>query len=517
MVCTGATIKPVRAPTFRVEPSSLDSHKVGRYVNLFNWGNTEACFYFNSCTCNEFDGLVRRHLLSSLDDYDPKNPLGGTISALEHMLSVAVEFSKGLDISKVDHATLMSHTRPKLKTRYQKAYDSLRSRRYADTEVPSNITAFVKIEKMAASKITKAPRLIQYRNFKFTYLMKSWQVLMSKRLKESKSLIFGQRKCTAFTKNFDNPGVASILKESWDSFSRPVALCLDHSTWDAHVTPEFLEIEHEFWRRCMRRYEDRRQFDILVRSQLNNKGRTKHGLRYRVRGSRMSGEYSTSDGNCILNWCLLVTWLQRSGVKRFRVHVNGDDSVIFIDAHDLSKLQLPEEGGMIRWFRRLNMETKLDRVAHDFSQIEFCQSSPIRVDERWRLVRKPERCISRSFICEGRWWGKRLRDYIGTYGLGELAQHRGVPVLQAWSVYLLSYMTKRPVNGVDFTPARLSGNNSADLLPISLQSRIDFQSAFGWTINQQLQIEKMLAGVTNQNCPNVTDIIKRYSQYHLQH
>lgn len=513
-VCTQKTPVSVRAPLFEVKPQTTDCHKVSQYVDYFNWGNIEKCFYFNSCACNEFKGLTERHLLQQLPEYDLEREDSLTHVILDSMESILIDFAKPIRNRPVSHATLMELTRPNIKQRYQKAYENLLSRRRAWCEIPSGINAFVKIEKMPISKIEKPPRLIQYRDFKFTYMMKKYQVSMSKQLKLNHRPVFGQDSSTVFTKLYDNPGIAKVLKDSWDTFVRPVALCLDHSTWDAHVTPEMIDIEHTFWGATFESGYHSRQFIKLMRRQLSNRGRTKHGIKYSVIGSRMSGEFSTSDGNCALNYALLATWLIMHDVFRFRIHVNGDDSVIIIDQSELHKLLLPNEGGQITWFRYANMETKLDRIAFDFREIDFCQCSPIRVGNVWRMIRKPFRVISRSTICEGKWY-KRLDDYIASTGLCELACNIGVPILQSWSLYLLSYMKKGPLKGVDYAPARYSGNAEITVMPVSSTSRLDFFQAFGITPAEQIAIESNLAGQTK--LIDFDRILRKYSKFHLQH
>lgn len=501
-----------------MKASTLGKHKQSRYVNIFDWGNIEKCFYFNGCACNEFDGLTRRHLIPQLKDYDPVWSYA-TIGALSTMDDVASEFSKAFETYPVSHEELMAHTRVSLKKRYQRAYDVINYKRLTYQEIPSGINAFVKIEKMAMSKIEKPPRMIQYRDFKFTYMMKKWQVLMSKQLAKTDRVAFGQRQSTAFTKNFNNQGVAKVLRDSWDSFRRPVALCLDHSTWDAHVTQEMLSIEHDFWLQSLGKGKKRKYFADLMLKQLNNRGRTKGGILYKVKGSRMSGEFSTSDGNCILNYSMLATWLIHHNVIKYRIHVNGDDSVIIIDTSEMWKLNLVEEGSNIAWFRRLNMETKLDRIALDFRQIEFCQASPLSINNTWKMIRKPLRVISRSMLCEEKWYktARLLRDFVGTLGLCELAQNIGVPILQSWSLYLLSYMTRSPVKGVDFSAARLHNVDHLHTTIVTDQARSDFVIAFGISIPEQLQIEAKLAAVTKIPPQEIDHLITKYSTYHRTH
>lgn len=505
---------PVRSKLFEVTPQTTDFHKTSRYVDIFSWGAIEKCFYFNSCTCNEFKGLTERHLLPQLPEYDASRD--ETNEVLESMERIVTEFAEPIHNRPVSHKVLMELTRPNIKQRYQRAYENMQSRRRAWCEIPSGVSAFVKIEKMPLSKIEKPPRLIQYRDFKYTYMMKKYQVSMSKQLKTIDKKMFGQKMNTAFTKLYDNPGIAKVLRDSWEEFVDPVGLCLDHSTWDAHVTPEMIDIEHIFWANTFERGYHSKQFIRLMAKQGINRGRTKHGIKYIVQGSRMSGEFSTSDGNCILNYSLLCTWLLKHNVEKFRVHVNGDDSVIIIDRSELYKLNLPCEGEQIPWFRRANMETKLDRVAHDFRNIEYCQSSPIRINGVWRMIRKPLRVISRSMLCEGKWF-KRLNDFIASTGLCELACNLGVPILQSWSLYLFSFIEKNPLKGVDYRPARFSGNSEIEPQPVSLTSRLDFFQAFGISPAEQIAIESNIAGQTKLTPEKLAGILNKYKTYHLNH
>lgn len=286
-------------------------------------------------------------------------------------------------------------------------------------------------------------------------------------------------------------------------FIEPVAICLDHSKFDGHYCKELLEIEAEFWRNL----NNSHMLKWLLEQQLVNHGRTHHGIKYEVIGGRMSGEYTTSDGNSLMNYAMLVTWLKHYGLDQhqFRVHVNGDDSVIIVDK------QFSWLSRKLRYFRHFNMETECDRVVDDFRLITYCQASPIRGRElKWYMVKEPIRTLSRLRYCDEK-FSKVIGRYTRGVGLCELAVNSGIPIMQSVAQWMISVGDK-PLGCVDKFPALNSGNDVEEsvILPIT---RSDYEVAFGVSIEGQLDIEKHFAGQI-RSPQDLSAIITRYKTFH---
>lgn len=471
---------------------------------MYDFEGCEPQFYWNKCACNEFDALCRRHNPENLSNYVPGNQ--HIVSVEKEIMSMARELQP---FNAAPYTTVIENTRPSIKARYKRAHYNITNKREYLNPLMSRISAFVKYEKIPIGKFAagKAPRLIQYRTFEYLYLLKKSILPHELQLKSANLKWNGQSVNTILTKLQDNYGCASVLRTHWDAFTEPVAVCLDHKSFDGHYVEELLGIEKKYWESL----SSDSLLKTLLEMQFNNKGRTQNGLRYKTKAKRMSGEYTTSTGNSIINYAMLVTWLKVSGISNFRVVVNGDDSVCFMERKELKKLQ------DLNFFNNFNMETECDRIVHNFQEISYCQASPIRVMRNqelvWFMVKSPIRSMSRLSYCDSKFYKCASRFRLST-GLCELAISSGVPVMQALSLYILSTAgTTKPLGSVDKIPAKHSGNLS-EVKNISSETRCDFEMAFGITIDQQLQWESELTGKI-RSTQDLKQFLAKYKKFIL--
>jgi len=407
---------------------------------------------------------------------------------------------------------VIEHTRPNIVKRYKNAYRNMKSLRMDVGPAQARLSAFVKYEKIPLEKIDdgKPPRLIQFRSYEYLYCLKSYILTHSMLLKTTKLSVFNDQELnTVFTKLHDNPGIAKVLRQSWDSFKNPVAVCLDHSKFDGHYVLDLLNLEHEYWNTLFASPFLSR----LLELQLHNKGTTQSGLRYKLEGHRASGEYTTSEGNTLLNYVMIYTVCSHLGINA-RIHVNGDDSVIIAEAQHRQQLI-----DCVHLFRHFNMETGVEKVADHFQEIVYCQASPIRKLIRgkleWFMVKEPIRTMSRMCYCDSKYSTALLR-YIGGTALCELAVSSGVPIMQSFSVLLLSRaLSVRPLGAVDKYPAKLASSDAITLSDIPMETREDFSIAFGFTPQQQVDWEIEMAGQL-RSTQDLKTYINRYQNFHLQ-
>lgn len=486
--CIGALPLSVKDNGYKVRANHTGCLIRG-YAKLFDlrlsaYFRIEDQFYWNNCACNEYDALRRRHLLGIIPGFVPGNPAFRSLE--NNLISMSEKFPT---FGPVDHKTLIENTRSTIRKRYKTAYFNLRTRVVNISSRETTSKTFVKYEKIPIGKYDdgKPPRLIQFRDFTYVYSLKKQVLGHSLAMKSGADIewMYGQQANTVFTKLYDNYGIARVLFQSWSYFTEPVAICLDHSKFDGHYHSELLKLEHDYWLRL----NPSRELKILLEHQLVNRGRTVHGHKYKVEGTRLSGEFTTSEGNSVMNYAMLVTWLQASGITNARVHVNGDDSVVIIEHVELSKL-LPYS-----FFLNFNMETEEDRVVDDFRLISYCQSQPIRVIKdgqlTWYMVKEPLRTLARLQYSDDRYlsiW----RRYLSGVGLCELACNSGVPVMQALALVLVS-QSEKPLGSVDKAPALHSGNLSC-FANVHDVTRIDYEVAFGITPSLQKELELGFAG-----------------------
>lgn len=486
--CIGALPLSVNGKGYKVR-ANLTGCQIRGYAKLFHLNMSqylriEDQFYWNNCACNEYDALLRRHLLGSISGFDQENP------SLKHLENNLIEMSKRFpQFGPVSHKTLIENTRSTIRKRYKTAYFNLRNRIVNISSKECMSKTFVKYEKIPIGKYEdgKPPRLIQFRDFAYVYSLKKQVLGHSLAMKSGADIewMYGQQANTVFTKLYDSYGIARVLFQSWSYFTEPVAICLDHSKFDGHYHSALLKLEHDYWLRL----NPSSELKDLLKEQLINRGRTANGHKYKVLGTRLSGEFTTSEGNSVMNYAMLITWLQASGISNARVHVNGDDSVVIMEYSEIPKL-LPYS-----FFNNFNMETEEDRKVTDFRLISYCQAQPIRVLRDgsfvWYMVKEPNRTLSRIQYSDDRYLSIWQR-YLTGVGLCELATNSGVPIMQSLSLVLISQSVK-PLGSVDKVPALHSGNLSA-VKRVEDITRVDYEVAFGITPSLQMEIERALTG-----------------------
>lgn len=140
----------------------------------------------------------------------------------------------------------------------------------------------------------------------------------------------------------------------------------DHDSFDAHVTTEMLKLTHTYYQSC---YYHNKELKKLSNKTINNNCITRNGEKYRVRGTRMSGDVDTSLGNSIINYAILKEVVTNL-VGKCEVIVNGDDSIIFSHQPIDSKL-------FAEALRTFNMQTKVKETVTNIHDVEFCRQKVV--------------------------------------------------------------------------------------------------------------------------------------------
>lgn len=183
--------------------------------------------------------------------------------------------------------------------------------------------AFLKREKLLKSSPTGVddfdPRVIQGTNNLPNALLGPWMYSFSKHLARTWSTSFHVTYAPGLSAEQVGAWMAQCEAEGFSSY-----LATDFSRFDASICVEALEVEQQL-------YEDHgvgKWAQVVLKEQLYVKGKSSHGHRYRVFGTRCSGDPNTSCGNGTLDAGALMFTLGRLGVVDYRIIVSGDDSVI---------------------------------------------------------------------------------------------------------------------------------------------------------------------------------------------
>lgn len=437
------------------------------------------------CACNEELALRNRHqkachqVMTSLNAARLDKEVQSLVELIPEEVRTFRRFSAAEVLAHYSGAKLQKYTR---------AWERSQGRGYQDGD--SRVRMFLKADKYVVRPLedapTKAPRCIQYRSPEYCIRLARYLFPIEEALYQAED----ELGCRIFAKGRNSHQRAADLVDKAEKFLHPVFFCLDHSAWDAHVSVRHLQAEHSLYKKI---FPDP-LLARLLKAQLRNRGSTAKGTRFYTPGTRMSGDMNTGLGNSLLNAAILRLWLKDSGV-RGSVYVDGDDSVVVVDAADCSRLKPVKE-----WMATMGMETKLE-IAWDLESCEFCQCRPVWDGVGWRMVRNPVRVLERiGWSVQPNSSAKFCARLIRTIGECELALSMGVPVLQVLAEVVRDAGSGALWSGYEgWYQARLERYKPGRAVPkeITQEARLSFEAAWGWSVSEQLAAEQSLRAMAS--------------------
>jgi hypothetical protein len=379
------------------------------------------------------------------------------------------------------------------RARYQKALAEIREGNSVVSD-EAKLRVFVKYEKTdRTSKSSPVPRVISPRDPKYNLRVGRYLKFLEKPLFRAIDKMFGHK--TLF-KGMNAIESASIMREKWDSYCQPVAVGLDASRFDQHVSYEALLWEHEIYLQCFKQTKHKRRLAALLKHQLINRcyGSTPDGqLRYKVLGTRMSGDMNTSMGNCLLMCCMIKAYLEFVGVDAHLAN-NGDDCVLIFEKRDLNRVM----GPLPVWFTEMGFTMAIEEPVYEFEEIEFCQTKPVYDGENYIMCRNPHNAIVKDSVMLHPWDGpKYFKTWLNAIGEGGMSLTGGLPLFQeVYAAYrragrkygklnkqLLPYHIRENLKLKRMGVNRVYGT-------VSPSARASFYWAFGITPDEQLAAER---------------------------
>lgn len=357
------------------------------------------------------------------------------------------------------------------------------------------MNAFVKAEKINfTSKPDPAPRVIQPRNPRYNVEVGRFLKGLEHPVYEAIGKTMGG---PTVMKGYNAEEVAEHVRDAWCQFAQPVAVGLDASRFDQHVRPQILEWEHSVYLDCFSG-ADRDRLAWLLSGQIMNDCtmRVSDGLvRYRVLGSRMSGDMNTALGNCLVMCAMVWALLRKIGV-RARLLNNGDDCVVIMEKRDLDKFMRT----CVDHFLRYGFTMKVEKPVFVMEQIEFCQAKPVYDGSRWIMVRSPATCLSKDGVCvvKDYGWGSAARYWLGAVGECGMAMTGGIPVMyEYYSAFARAGTPSRPLSVVAETGMAMLARGLHRMgRVVTDEARVSFWRAFDISPTQQCELEELLQGTT---------------------
>ena len=451
-------IKVVGQPVCEIVRWTYVYHSFVKYTGMITYTH-------NSCHCNEVIALRYRHQVDT--------------PACIYDVDVMKVWLEKLGVGKVDlksRSQVVNSYAGRWRRRYYAAYVSLK--RNPLNRKDFTIQMFVKDDKENGAP-EKAPRCIQYRNPRGALAMGQFTHAVEAEVYKAVDQ-FGTR---IFGKGLNLHDLADDLNRKRKLFSNPVYLMLDASKFDSCVDVKMLKLMTWYYKTLVKA-QDKSYIQWLWSKTYVNKGFTKHGVRYKTWGTRMSGDMDTGLGNSLIMYACICEFLKQSQISKYAMSVNGDDSVIVIESKDLHLAK----AGMTIW-RDFGFNMKFDFTT-DFNQVEYCQSKPLLTDYGWVMARNPVRLLSRIGFNNTMIPRRRVNDYMYTLGLGEQAASYGVPIGWAIGAKLSGYHGKvlalSRKKYLSYTKQRhwMKGYREP-----SMEVRHRYETVWGISVSEQLDIE----------------------------
>lgn len=378
-------------------------------------------------------------------------------------------------LSPVSYDQIIGNYKGSKKKRYESAKKCLLTMGLHPKHV--KIRMFIKSERTQKSSVDKPPRAIQYRWPEFNLELLRYIVPFEEHYYENlKYGVVSDTRVIAKGLNWEQRAELVLLKSSY--FTKPKYVLLDHKAFDSTINVEHLKSTHRKYTKCM----PSNSLRLLLKHQLKNTGYTRHGIKYSVVGTRMSGDADTGCGNSIVNLDAIYAWLKANRVRKYDILVDGDDSIVWVEDQEL-------DYGI---FSHLGLETKHEEVLR-LEQVEFCKCK-IVMRPKPLFVRDPERVLSHAIVSMRQIKGAQLK-WMASVGMCEAAVNSGVPILQCFGLLWAALSTERIY---DRDIMRRMAGHSFNPQPVTDWARNSFSESFGISPANQILIEDCLTEYYNK-------------------
>lgn len=476
-------------------PVTGDPHR-RRYVRLASIDHQRVFvpFVHENCPHNQYRALRNRVLAET------PTPTAKGLSAIA---TVRAEMERLLPHVPADDWYVFPQYYSGMKRqKYERATDSVLSRGGAVAS-DAGVTLFVKCEKLSPEKNPDPdPRAIQFRNPRFCADIARFLKPMEHRLYEfcGDGKVFPPSRCIG--KGLNSVERAKLLVGKAARFKNPRFIGLDISRFDMHQHLLLLLQEHAVYKHMNKDPH----FARLLHMQLVNRGRSEW-YRYKVQGKRMSGDMNTALGNCILMLLYVAAFCHvELKLDLWDILDDGDDAILIVEECEVERLL----ARVTSFFEELGQKVKVESVADNLDEVEWCQSHPIEVSRGCRkFVRNPFKVMSAALVGTSfRTSQRRRAALVHTIGQAELVLNMGVPVLQEYALALIrNARTEETVQLSESDGAtsavyhrvrrelKLFGLRSLKRLepsPIQPCARESFTRAWGVSYDDQIVIERAL-------------------------
>jgi len=278
------------------------------------------------------------------------------------------------------------------------------------------VEAFVKVDYYLEEEATqKPPRLIQYRGPAYNLELDPWLDSAERELLHGPGL--GPTRTPSSSKGMDPHERAQAMWDKWFCFKDPVAVLMDYSAFDSTQFMHIKKQEDTVWLAMCPGLKA----DILEKQYLN-RGRTKSGIRYRARATRMSGDRTTGGGNSLTNVLNFYAICDLLGIIAEFI-CDGDDSVAFMERADAERFMRYAAEIIGKAF---GMVLKDCTLIESLDQLYYCHTKLIVGSGVNVLLRDPVRMFTRLCWSPLGVRGTEARDLLLAKLIGEMIIYRDI-------------------------------------------------------------------------------------------
>jgi len=362
---------------------------------------------------------------------------------------------------------------------------------------------FTKYENTVWDK-QQVPRIISPRDPRFNYLLGRYTVAVEHKIFDALRSVVGSS-TAVIAKGLTQEGKAQLivdkLRAGW------VCIGLDASRFDQTIGRTLLRFEHSIYAGI---FAGDRLLPSLLRCQLSNYGvaRCFDGtVKANIGAMRCSGDQNTSLGNCIISVCLAELFCREHGIVEHDILCDGDDLLLFVPSQSLHLLSPLSD-----WYLKWGLRMKIEEPASEPERVEFCQSRPVYGPNGWVLVRNPAKALSTDLA-----GGMKLAnetsflEHMRSVGLCGLSMAAGIPILQEYYEWAVVHgktgkFDFRELGGVGWQyRLQVAAGHSPRCLPVTPETRLSFERAFGIAPHTQLDLEETIRSMSlsRQSDPHI--------------
>lgn len=498
--CVGNAAPPLRADASLVAYKDMVNDHRQRKMRVAWTSGLEGTWVpgvHSNCSCNERVALLSR-VLGPLPWPDSR-PVGQEFAACFRSLRLLARRYCGYKWSHLE--TAQSYTGA-MGRRYLEAERSLRvdgplSRR--DWE----IQAFLKAEKITLTKFHK-PRMIFPRSPRYNLVLASWlkpfehwlwgRLTLGWYFRAREPAWLGRHlakwgSTRVVAKGLSPRSRANLIVRKFGSFEGCVVFEADGRAFEAHVSSTQKREEDSVY---LAAYGNSRGLRRVLSHQASMSGRTPGGWKFSRPGGRASGDFNTGMGNSLIMLAAVASGIGPD--VPYDVLVDGDNALVFLAGADVARVY-PHFAARV--LNSCGQELTLESPVSVLEAVRFGQSAPVNLGcgFGWTMVRDWRKVLS-GFAASHRWlaepsFGRRwLRDVVRC----ELSLARGLPVLQEVFLRMLDHigLEGKTVHEGALSDYFVVGAWLAcgkDVVPVSLESRLSFETAFGLSGADQKLLE----------------------------